>query len=79
MLQLREKEIVITITADYPAEKLADIQSGLLFMLTSFFRQLGSDVDQESSAAYEDVLFLLRSTMPTAEQLLLIKDIQRSE
>ncbi len=62
-----------TLPAEDPAHKLADLQSGLLFVLNDFFSHLDNVVDVESGAAYNDVIWLLKAMMPTGEAMAGIK------
>jgi hypothetical protein len=69
MVQLKEKEIVITIRTEEPAQKLAELQGGLLYVLNDFFGHLDNVVDVESGAAYNDLIVLLRAMLPDAGQM----------
>lgn len=69
MVQLKENEIVITIPAAEPSQKLTELQSGLIYVLNDYFRHLDNEVDVESGAAYNDVITLLKAMMPSVEQL----------
>ena len=68
MVEITQNTIVITLAAEAPAHKLADLRSGLLFVLDDFFSHLDNTVDVDSGAAYNDLIWLLREMMPTAEQ-----------
>jgi hypothetical protein len=52
-----------------PSRKLAELQSGLLYLLNDYFSHLNNEVDVESGAAYNDVIFLLRALLPSEAQL----------
>jgi tetrahydromethanopterin S-methyltransferase subunit G len=69
MVALKEKEIVITIPAEEPSRKLAELQSGLIYVIHDFFGHLGNEVDVDSGAAYGDVIGLLRAMMLDEGQL----------
>jgi hypothetical protein len=69
MVALHENSIIITIPTEEPSAKLAELQSGLIYVLNDFFGHLGNEVDTESGAAYNDLIRLLQATMPTPEQL----------
>jgi hypothetical protein len=58
------------------AHKLADLQSGLLFVLNDFFSHLDNTVDVKSGAAYNDVIWLLRGLVVSGEVQL--ANIQKS-
>ncbi len=69
MVSLQEKHLVITIPTEEPSQKLTELQSGLIYVLNDFFGHLGNDVDFESGAAYNDLLALLKATMPSPAQV----------
>jgi hypothetical protein len=68
MVEITQNALVITLPAEDPARKLADLQSGLLFVLDDFFSHLDNTVDVESGAAYNDVIWLLRGLLPPSQQ-----------
>lgn len=69
MVHLQENSILITLQADEPAQRLADLQTGLIYVLNDFFSHLGNEVDVEAGAAYNDLIRILQATMPSPEQL----------
>ncbi len=69
MVHLKENEIVITIPTTEPSQKLVELQSGLIYVLNDYFSHLNNEVDVESGAAYNDLITLLKATMPSAAQL----------
>lgn len=69
MVTIEEKHIILRIPTEEPVAKLAELQSGLIYVLNDFFGHLGNEVDIESGAAYNDLIRLLKATMPTTEQL----------
>lgn len=69
MVTLRENAILITLPAQEPAQKLAELQAGLIYVLNDYFSHLGNEVDVEAGAAYNDLIRILQATMPSAEQL----------
>lgn len=69
MVEITQNTIIITLAAEAPAHKLAELQSGLIYVLNDYFSHLDNEVDVESGAAYNDLITLLKATMPTAEQL----------
>jgi hypothetical protein len=76
MVHLKENEIVITPKADEPAQKLTELQDGLIYILKDYFAHIGNEVDSDCSAAYNDLSGLLKATMPSATQLQLISNKQ---
>ncbi len=74
MVSLQEKHLVITIPTEEPSQKLTELQRGLIYVLNDFFGHLGNDVDFESGAAYNDLLVLLKATMPSPAQMALIAE-----
>ncbi len=69
MVALKEKEIVITIPTEEPHRKLAELQSGLIYVINDFFGHLENEVDVDSGAAYNDLIVLLKAMMPSEAQL----------
>lgn len=78
MVALHENSIIITIPSEEPSTMLAELQSGLIYVLNDFFGHLGNEVDTESGAAYNDLIRLLQATMPTPEQLARIADKRKA-
>jgi hypothetical protein len=69
MVTLQENSITITIPTHAPSQKLGELQGSLIYVINDFFGHLGNEVDVEGGAAYNDLLTLLRATMPTPAQL----------
>ncbi len=69
MVSLQEKHLIITIPTEEPSQKLTELQSGLIYVLNDFFGHLGNEVDIEGGAAYNDLIILLKATMPSPAQV----------
>lgn len=69
MVDLEENEIVITIPAQVPSQKLAELPIGLIYFLNNYFSHLDNDVHIESGAAYIDLIIFSWAIEPNEEQL----------
>ena len=48
MVEITQNTIIITLAAEAPAHKLAELQSGLIYVLNDYFSHLDNEVDVES-------------------------------